>query len=182
MKYPLFLVAAFAGSFALLSCGPSTTGGSTNASSDPRAFPFGDFESNVPIAPKLAGYRQVPSRSTAMRDATIDHPDGRWTYSYDVHAERLPILITTASGKSHRVAGEFYPEEGGADAAGVYAFVKGSETIVVLQGTSAMTYEETHVTFQGETLVRARKYAVKGGGMGEGAPGVAPKFPVYPPN
>jgi hypothetical protein len=181
LKHPLTLAAALLAPVWLGSCG-TTDSASTSPASDPRAFPFHQLDSNVPHAPKLAGYRQVPSRSTAMRDAEIDHPTGKWTYHFDVKSEKLPIVITTSSGKSTRIAAEYYPEEGGADAAGVYAFVKGGETVVVLQGTSDFTYEETHVTFEGDTFVQARKYGVKGGGMGSEHPGVAPKYPVYPPH
>lgn len=184
----LSVAAAIACPLLLLSCAPSPAPASDASSStgaesrNPRAFPFYELNSNVPHAPKLSGYKQVPSRSTAMRDAEIDHPTGKWTYTYDVKSEKMPIVITTASGKTQRLAGEYYPEEGGADAAGVYAFVKGGETVIVLQGTSDFTYEETHITFQGDTFVRARKYGVKGNGMGSEHPGVAPKYPVYPPN
>jgi len=168
----------------LLSCSTTPPGPTSSATStsNPRAFPFYEFKSHVSIAPKLSGYRQISTRSTAMRDAEIDHPTGIWTYRYDVNAKRLPITITTASGKIQRLAGEYYPEEGGADAAGVYAFVNGSETIIVLQSTSDITYEETHIHFQGDVFTKARKYAVKGGGMGPEMPGREPKYPVYPPN
>lgn len=171
--------------FSLLSCSPSGNAISPETSADlqdARRFPFGDFKSNVPHAPKLAGYRQVPSRSTAMRDAEIDHPSGKWTYSYDLKNEKRPITITSSSGKTTRLGSDFYPDEGGADAAGVYAFVKGDETVIVLQGTSDVTYEETHIKFKGDAYVDARKYGVKGGGMGPEMPGEAPKYPVYPPN
>lgn len=166
----------------LFSCAPEASVSSTNSSSNPRAFPFYELNSSVPHAPKLKDYRQIPSRSTAMRDAEIDHPAGKWTYHYDVNSEKRPIVITTASGKVQRLAGEYYPEEGGADAAGVYAFVKGTETVIVLQGTSDVTYEETHIHFQGDDFTKARKYAVKGAGMGPEMPGEEPKHRIYPPN
>lgn len=65
--------------------------------------------------------------------------------------------------------------------AAAFAFVKGGETRIVLQGTSAITCEQTHFRFQGEELVEKRRYASKGGGMGPDAPGVEPKHKVYPP-
>lgn len=181
------LLVTLSGGFAILtSCAP-TSGNSTSASSggsndNPRAFPFHEFNSGIDHAPKLTGYRQVPSRSTDMRDAVIEFPGGDWSYSYDVKDSKKPIRITTASGKISRIDGIYYPEEGGADAAGVYGFIKDGETVIVLQGTSDMIYEETHLTFKGDTFVRARKYAVKGGGMGPEMPGREPKYRVYPPN
>jgi len=153
---------------------------SAPASENARAFNFGEFTSTVPHAPKLTGYKKLPTRSVAFRDAEIDHPTGKWKVSMDEKGD-LPVFITTASGKTHKLAGKLYPEEGGADAAGVYAFAKGDETVIVLQGTSDLTYEETHILYQGDEFIKARKYAVKGAGMGEGAPGIEPKYRVYPP-
>ena len=166
-------------SIALLLLG-SCANSSSPASDNPRAFTFGEFSSSVPHAPKLTGYKKLPTRSVAFRDAVIDHPTGKWTVSMDEKGD-LPVLITTASGKTHKLAGKLYPEEGGADAAGVYAFIKGDETVIILQGTSDFTYEETHIRYQGDEFVKARKYAVKGAGMGDDAPGIEPKYRVYPP-
>jgi len=59
--------------------------------------------------------------------------------------------------------------------------VKDEDTWIILEGTSAMTYEETHIRFRGEEMTELRRYAAKGPGMGEGAPGVEPEYKVYPP-
>lgn len=185
MIRPILLTLLLGGFAILPSCAPTsgTSGDSSGSSNDnPRAFPFHEFNSGVPHAPKLSGYRQVPSRSTDMRDAVIQFPGGDWTYSYDMKDSKKPIRITTASGRISRIDGVYYPEEGGADAAGIYGFIKDGETVIVLQGTSDITYEETHLTFKGDTFLRARKYAVKGGGMGPEMPGREPKYRVYPPN
>lgn len=178
MKRPVLALLA-AAPLALTSCpAPATGSGGEN----PRVFNLGTFHSAVPHAPQLTAYRQLPSRGVAFRDYEIEHPTGKWTVSFDEKEPLPPILVTTASGKMTRLAGEWYPEEGGADSAGTYAFIKGDETIVIFQGTSALTYEEPRLTYKGEDFVSARRYAVKGNGMGEGAPGIEPKYKVYPPN
>lgn len=137
------------------------------------------YESNIPHAPKLDGWKQVKSVGVKFREYEIHHPNGKWIASYE--DPKVPLRIVTASGKKHDFAEEWYPEEGGADAATAYGFVKGDETLVVLQGTSDFTYEETHIRFKGDELAETRRYATKGPGMGPEAPGVEPKHKVYPP-
>lgn len=55
------------------------------------------------------------------------------------------------------------------------------ETLIVLQGTSSMVYEETRIKFMGDQMTDLRRYAEKGPGMGEGAPGQVPQYREYPP-
>lgn len=137
------------------------------------------FSSSIPHAPKLDGYTQLKSQAVEFRKYRVFHPDGLWTVRLD--AEGDPIEVKTASGKAFTFKGEWYPEEGGADAAAVYGFAKGDETLIVLEGTSALVYEETRIRFRDGEMTDLRRYAEKGPGMGEGAPGKAPKHREYPP-
>lgn len=137
------------------------------------------FSSSIPHAPKLDGYKQLKSQGVEFRKYRVFHPDGLWTVRLD--AEGDPIVVTMASGKSFSFKSEWYPEEGGADAAAVYGFTKGDETMIILEGTSSMVYEETRIRFIGDQLTDLRRYADKGPGMGEGAPGITPQYREYPP-
>jgi len=147
-------------------------------------FPFtqwtvGAYRSSIPHAPKPSGWTQTKTVGVKFREYEASHPQGKWI----ITSERpgAAIQIITHSGKNHGLTDEWYPEEGGADSAAPYVFVKGDETWIILQGTSAMTYEETHIRFKGEEMTELRRNAAKGPGMGEGAPGVEPKHKVYPP-
>ena len=138
-----------------------------------------DFSSSIPHAPRLHGYTQVKSQAVEFRKYHVFHPDGLWTVRLD--GEKDPIVVTTASGESFSFKGEWYPEEGGADAAAVYGFTKGDETLIILEGTSPMVYEETRIRFSGDRMTDLRRYGAKGPGMGEGAPGREPEHLEYPP-
>lgn len=137
------------------------------------------FSSSIPHAPKLEGYSQLKSQGVEFRKYRVYHPDGLWTVRLD--AEGDPIVVTTASGKTSSFSDEWYPEEGGADSAAVYGFTNGSETLIILEGTSSMVYEETRIEFMGDQMTDLRRYAEKGPGMGEGAPGQVPQYREYPP-
>ncbi len=163
----LLLFAATA-ALALTSC-VTTGGGSVHP-----------YSSLIPHAPAVRGYRQLPVEMTGFRDRAIAHPGGKWTVSFGEQPPLPPVLITTASGKRNRLEEEWYPEEGGADAPSVHAFTKGDETLLILQGTSDLTYEETWITYKGENIAGMRRYAAKGAGMGPDAPGIEPKYKVYP--
>ena len=152
----------------------------TNAKVD-RSWKVGEYHTIVAHTPKIVGYQQIPSTGVTFRDYTIQHPAGTWKVSFDQKSPLPPILITTASGKIKRLDQDWYPEEGGADAPAVYAFTKGAETLLILQGTSSLTNEETWIKYQGETVTDIRRYASKGDGMGPGMPGVEPKYKEFPP-
>lgn len=139
---------------------------------------LGEFKSRVPHAPDTEGYKSLKSESVGFREYRLHHPEGLWRVKLD--AGEPPIELTTADGEKFTLDGEWYPEEGGADAAAAYGFVKGGETLIVLQGTSDLTYEETWVKFVGGTMSDVKRYASKGLGMGPGAPGVEPKYRIYP--
>ena len=177
MKKTPFLFLLLSAPLLPLSCATNNTTPTTTDTSPAAIYPF---ESVIPHAPKITGYTQVAVKQTAFRDRAILHPTGTWTVSFGAEKSQPPILITTASGKRKIMADEWYPEEGGADAAGVYAFVKGDETLLVFQGTSDFTYEETRVTYKGDTFAGAKRYAIKGAGMGPDAPGIEPKYKTYP--
>ncbi|MFM2199833.1 MAG: hypothetical protein RLZZ505_3265 [Verrucomicrobiota bacterium] len=137
------------------------------------------FASSIPHAPELHGYKQLKSQGVEFRKYRVFHPDGLWTVRLD--AEGDPIRVIMPSGKTFSFNSEWYPEEGGADSAAVYGFTKGDETLIILEGTSSMVYEETRIRFVGEEMRDLRRYAEKGAGMGEGAPGQVPEFREYPP-
>lgn len=138
----------------------------------------GKYISSISHVPGVAGYTPLKSEGVEFRKYKLTHPAGIWTVVLD--AGEPPIEIRTAKGNVTKLAGEWYPEEGGADSAVVYGFVKGNETLIVLQGTSDLTYEETWIRFDGETKADVKRYAAKGGGMGPEAPGIEPKYRVYP--
>lgn len=142
----------------------------------------GEFRSLISHAPDLKGWRQLKSTAVQFREYTIEHPDGEWRVRLDMPSDKRPIRISTASGENHDLAVEWYPEEGGADAAAVLGFVKDDETLVIIQGTSDITYMETRARFRGGKMVDLRRYAAKGGGMGPGMPGKEPAYKVYPPS
>jgi len=176
MKYtPLILLP-----FLLTSC-PAPKPATQEPVSSYRPWKVGEYRPNVDHAPKLVGYRQVQTTGVAFRDYIIDHPKGLWTASLDEKEPLPPILITTFSGSAKRFDGEWYPEEGGADSATVYAFVKGDETLVILQGTSSVVSEETRIKYRGGTVIDTRRFAEKGTGMGPDMPGEEPKYREYPP-
>jgi hypothetical protein len=165
-------LAIFLGTLALAGC-------AAEPADDGSIWTVPAFSSSVPQAPKLEGYKQLKSQGVEFRKYRLFHPDGLWTVRLD--AEGDPIVLTMASGKTFSFKGEWYPEEGGADSAAVYAFTRGDETLIVLQGTSSMVFEETRIKFVGEQMTDLRRYAEKGPGMGEGAPGQVPKYREYPP-
>lgn len=140
----------------------------------------GPYQARMAHTPSLEGWRQVKTTAVQFREYTVDHPSGGWRVRLDMPSGRNPIRIFLPGGVHHDLAAEWYPEEGGADAAAVIAFVKGGETLLIIQGTSALTRMETWVRFEGDTLASVRRYAGKGGGMGPGMPGVEPKYKVYP--
>jgi hypothetical protein len=139
----------------------------------------GSFRSSVPHAPALGGYTQVKSEGVEFRKYRVHFPEGVWEVALD--AGDPPISIRTQSGKRVSLAAEWYPEEGGADSASVCGFTKGAERLLILQGTSDVTYEETRVKFVGDAMSDVRRYATKGEGMGPEMPGVEPEHLVYPP-
>ena len=139
----------------------------------------GKFNSLIQHAPKLEGYQQLKSEAVAFRKYNVHGSQGIWKVSLD--AGDPPIQINIPGGKTVSLESEWYPEEGGADAAAVYGFSKGEETLIVIQGTSDMTYEETRVKIAGGEITDLHRYATKGGGMGAEMPGVAPEHLVYPP-
>lgn len=167
------------GFIVLSSCATQPSGSTSSSDSAYTAWTVGAYRTEIPHAPSVAGWRQVKSVGVKFREYEISTPSGKWILS----AERpgAAIQIFTPSGKRHDFKDEWYPEEGGADSAAAYGFVKDGETLIVLQGTSALTYEETHFRFQGEELADVRRYASKGAGMGPDAPGVEPHHRVYPP-
>lgn len=138
----------------------------------------GNYKSLIPHVPGTSGYKPLKSEAIGFREYRVHHPEGLWHVNLD--AGEPPIVVSTASGSNFKLEGEWYPEEGGADAAAVYGFVKGGETLIVLQGTSDFTYEETWVRFADGKMTDVKRYASKGAGMGAGAPGVEPKYRVYP--
>jgi hypothetical protein len=138
-----------------------------------------NFTTSIPHAPKLDGYKQMKSQAVEFRKYRVFHPDGLWTVRLD--AEDDPIAVTLPSGKSFSFKDEWYPLEGGADATEVYGFTKGDVTLIILEGTSSITYEETRITFTGDQMTEIRRYAEKGEGMGKDAPGEEPKYREYPP-
>ncbi|MFD2257481.1 hypothetical protein ACFSSA_12430 [Luteolibacter algae] len=138
----------------------------------------GKYESSISHTPSISGYRKLKSEAVEFRKYRVHHPTGLWFVRLDGDAP--PIEIKTAKHGSITLSGEWYPEEGGADAAAVYAFVKGSETLIILQGTSDLTYEETWVTIVDGKTTDLKRYAAKGDGMGPEMPGVEPKYRVYP--
>ena len=146
---------------------------------DPNVWKVPNFSSSIPHAPGLAGYKQLKSEGVEFRKYLVYHPDGIWTVRLD--AEPDPILISTPDKKNFSFKIDWYPEEGGADAAAVYGFTKDDETLIILEGTSAMVYEETRIKFKGGRMTDLRRYAEKGPGMGEGAPGTVPKYKEFPP-
>lgn len=138
----------------------------------------GVFRSSIPHAPQLDGYVQAKSEAVEFRKYKVYFPEGVWDVVLD--AGDPPISIRRASGKRSALSGDWYPEEGGADSAAVYGFTKGQERLIIIEGTSALTYEETRVKFMGETMTDLYRYAAKGEGMGPGMPGVEPEYRVYP--
>lgn len=129
--------------------------------------------------PKLDGYRQVKSEAVEFRKYKVDCPGGAWWVTLDAGEE--PILVEPKRAERVMLGSDWYQEEGGADAAAVYGFVKGDETVIVIEGTSAITSEETWLWFEKGRLVDKRRYAEKGQGMGPEAPGKEPKYRIYPP-
>lgn len=138
----------------------------------------GNYQSLIPHVPSTSGYKALKSEAIGFREYRVYHPEGLWRVKLD--AGEPPIEVCTARGKSFKLDGEWYPDEGGADAAAVYGFVKGEETLIVLQGTSDITYEETWVKFAGGTMTDVKRYASKGAGMGAEMPGEEPEHRVYP--
>lgn len=161
--------------FAVLSLG-CAVGDDKNANSEIWTLP--KFKTTVAHTPKLDGYEQLKSEGVTFRKYHVHHPKGLWVV---VMGENTPpIEITPAGGETLKLKGEWYPVEGGADAAAVYGFTKGDETLLVLQGTSAITYEETWVKFKDGKMIDLKRYAQKGGGMGD-MPGEEPEYKTYPP-
>lgn len=160
----------------VVSCAPNAAPTSDYAYTQ---WTVGQFRSSIPHAPKPTGWQQVKTVAVKFREYQVSHPIGQWI----VTSERAgaAIQIITHSGRNHGLSNEWYPEEGGADAAAPYVFIKGDETWIILEGTSSMTFQETHIRFKGEEMTGLRRYAAKGPGMGEGAPGVEPKYKVFPP-
>ncbi|WP_411825318.1 hypothetical protein [Luteolibacter sp. AS25] len=167
----LFASGVLALAIALSSCAPGPGGG------EAVIWTVGEYDSLIPHVPGVSGYRQIESEAIGFRKYRLQHPGGRWTVGLD--GKKDPIVITTASGRKTSLPDEWYPEEGGADAATVYGFVKDDETLIVLEGTSDITYEETWIWFLGDKKVDMKRYAAKGPGMGTVA-GVEPKYRVYP--
>jgi hypothetical protein len=160
--------------FTMLLIGCATGSGTSGS-----GWVVGSFNSSIPHAPKLEGYQQLKSEAVAFRKYKFYGKQGLWTVSLD--AGDPPIQIRIPGGKTVSLESEWYSEEGGADAATVYGFSKGGETLIVIQGTSDITHEETWVKIAGGKITDLHRYATKGGGMGQEMPGVAPEYLVYPP-
>ena len=90
------------------------------------------FQSTVAHTPGIYGYSQVKSEAVEFRKYRVHRPGGVWEVVLD--AGDPPIVISPKGGKKVSLASEWYPEEGGADAAAVYGFTKGDETLIVLAG------------------------------------------------
>jgi hypothetical protein len=141
----------------------------------------GPYRKSIAHTPSLDGWQQVKSTGVQFREYTVTHPKGEWRVRLDMPSDAKPIRIFLPTGTHHDLAMEWYPEEGGADSASVVGFVKGDETLIILQGTSAVTDMETWAKFSGDSLVSLKRYAAKGPGMGPEMPGEEPKYKVYPP-
>ena len=141
----------------------------------------GPYRQRIAHTPSVQGWQQVKTTAVQFREYTVAHPAGEWRVRLDMPSQARPIRIFLPSGAHHDLAMEWYPEEGGADAAAVIALVKGDETLIILQGTSDITSMETWAKFKGESLVSLKRYAEKGPGMGPEMPGAEPKHKIYPP-
>ncbi len=142
------------------------------------AWTVGDYRTSAAHLPGVSGYAQSKSVAVDFRKYELSHPHGAWVEAPD--AGDPPIGIGPRGGKQVSLASERYPEEGGADAAAVYGFVKGNGTLIAPQDTRPMTTEETWVRFSGTEMSDMKRYASKGTGMGPGTPGVEPEYKVYP--
>ncbi len=161
------------GVFFLAGCAMESEGGAD------AGWTVGKYRTSIAHVPGVSGYTQLKSVGVEFRKYEVHHPGGIWKVVLD--GGEPPIVISPKGGRSISLASEWYPDEGGADAAAVYAFTKGTETLIILQGTSDVTYEETWVRFSGTEMTGVKRYAEKGEGMGPEMPGVEPEYKVYPP-
>jgi hypothetical protein len=113
------------------------------------------------------GWREVPVRYTSFRGREIEHPSGKWSVSFEDDA----LEFITPKGPQAPVGFSWYPEEGGADAASVRAYVRGGETLLRLIGTSDFLDEESRFRFEDGMLKDVVKYRLPGPGQGEDYPG-----------
>jgi hypothetical protein len=151
-------------------CGLVLAGCAVEPVDDGSIWTVPTFSSSIPHAPELDSYKQLKSQAIEFRKYRVYHHDGLWLVGFNFGTDL--ISVTTASGKVFTYGLEWYPEEGGADAA--------AETLIVIRGTSDLVHEETRIKFVGERMTDLRRFAEKGPGMGEGAPGKTPKYKEFP--
>lgn len=167
-------LAILASALVLVGCAQESVGG------DRDVWVVGKYKTAISHVPDVTGYTRIKSAAVEFRKYEVSHPGGLWIVALD--GDDPPITITPKGGKKVSLAGEWYPLEGGADAAAVYAFVKGDETLLILQGTSDITSEETWVRFSGTKMTGVKRYAAKGIGMGTAMPGMEPEHKTFPLN
>ncbi len=126
-------------------------------------------ESRLEAVPALPdGFVLLSSESTGFRAARIQTPTGPWRVNFDdgiTKIETSPYVVT-------KLGREWYPEEGGADAALCRGYQRGIETLVRLEGSSDMVTEETWIFFEGPKLREVVKYSIPGEGLD----------PAFPPD
>jgi hypothetical protein len=119
----------------------------------------------IPAVPE--GWVSIPTEDITFRSRVIKHSGGKWTVNFDSDT----IIFVTNRGKQVPVSMEWYPEEGGADAAGCLAYTRGNETLVRLIGSSDFLKEESRFRFEDGILRDVVKYRLPGLGQGPDYPG-----------
>ena len=76
--------------------------------------------------------------------------------------EEDAIRIVTGKGKKYSLPMEWYPEEGGADAALCTAYLDGATTWIVLNGSSDYIDETTRIRFERGQMKEVIKHRIPG--------------------
>jgi hypothetical protein len=121
------------------------------------------------IPPLPEGFVPLPWEATGFRSARIETQYGEWRINFDdgiTKIETSPYVVT-------KLGSEWYPQEGGADAALCRGYRRGKETLVRMEGSSDMVTEETRIFFEGSKLREVVKYSIPGKGL-------HPDFPPDP--
>ncbi len=119
------------------------------------------------IPPFPAGKKYL-ARETQFRDRMLDLPGGDWNVNFETKA----IRIVTRDNRVYTLPMSWYPEEGGADGALCSAVVNGTDTTIILTGSSDYIHEETRILFTGNLMKNVIKYRVPGGAFPVAVPAI----------
>ncbi len=115
--------------------------------------------------PPLPNGKQIQAKEPTFRSRTLALRDGLWKVSF----ESDEIKIDTGKQRKFTLPMDWYPEEGGADAAFCSAISSNSTTWIILSGSSDYMTEQTRIRFEKGLMKEVIKYRLPSA-LGEAVP------------